>query len=199
MKLVRSGAAGKKRPDILDASGEFRDVSNLTKDWSGEALEIAHFAQASQVNLSALPVADKDRRIGCPIARPGKMACVGLNDADHAAKAGFDRPDEPLVFFKSRTALSGPFDPIIPPRTATAVDWEVEAVLIGAIARNVQPDEAMSVVAGFALVNDVTHRQWQFERGGQWGNAKSADTFAPRAPFQISFLLQTDKVGGACK
>jgi 2-keto-4-pentenoate hydratase/2-oxohepta-3-ene-1,7-dioic acid hydratase in catechol pathway len=112
---------------------------------------------------------------------------VGLNYADHAEETGFELPREPLVFFKSPTALSGPFDPIVIPATANAVDWEVElAVVMGGVARNVRPEEAASLIAGVTIANDVTDRHWQFERGGQWSKAKSADTFAPLGPWLVT-------------
>ncbi|MGX8013652.1 fumarylacetoacetate hydrolase family protein [Mesorhizobium sp. ORM8.1] len=118
---------------------------------------------------------------------PGKMICVGLNYADHAAETGFELPSEPLVFFKAPTALSGPTDPIRIPKTASAVDWEVElACVIGRPTANVTEEEAMGAVAGFAVANDITERNWQFKRGGQWSKAKSADTFAPLGPWLVT-------------
>ncbi|MDB5782302.1 MAG: hydrolase family protein [Caballeronia mineralivorans] len=187
MKLVRFGPPGDERPGILDASGTVRDASSLVRDWSGSALEINFLSEISRADFSRLPEAPTASRLGCPIAVPGKIVCVGLNYADHAEETGFELPREPLVFFKSPTALSGPFDPIVIPATANAVDWEVElAVVMGGVARNVRPEEAASLIAGVTVANDVTDRHWQFERGGQWSKAKSADTFAPLGPWLVT-------------
>ncbi|SDZ44887.1 ureidoglycolate lyase [Variovorax sp. YR634] len=187
MKLVRFGPQGKERPGILDSAGVVRDVSTLVDDWSGKALDAQSLSQIARLDLSRLPVAAESARLGCPIGMTGKIVCVGLNYADHAAETGFEVPSEPLVFFKSPTALSGPFDSIFVPKTAKAVDWEVElAVVIGATARNVRLEDAASYIAGFAVANDVTDRGWQFERGGQWSKGKSADTFAPLGPWLVT-------------
>ena len=187
MKLVRFGPLGNERPGILDASGTVRDASSLVRDWSGNALEARSLSEISRADFSQLPEAPPASRLGSPIAAPGKIVCVGLNYADHAGETGFELPREPLVFFKSPTALSGPFDPIVIPATARAVDWEVElAVVVGGVARNVRPEEAASFIAGVAVANDVTDRHWQFERGGQWSKAKSADTFAPLGPWLVT-------------
>lgn len=187
MKLVRFGPLGEEQPGILDASGTVRDASGLVRDWSGNALGADFLSQISRSDFSRLPEAAKGSRFGCPIAAPGKIICVGLNYAEHAVETGFDLPREPLIFFKSPTALSGPFDPIVIPRTANAVDWEVElGVVMGGVARNVQPEEATSRIAGVAVANDVTDREWQFERGGQWSKGKSADTFAPLGPWLVT-------------
>ncbi|WP_336298114.1 fumarylacetoacetate hydrolase family protein [Paraburkholderia bryophila] len=164
-----------------------RDASSLVRDWSGSALEANVLSDLSQADLSRLPEAPPASRLGSPIPAPGKIVCVGLNYADHAEETGFELPREPLVFFKSPTALSGPFDPIVIPATAKAVDWEVElAVVMGGVARNVRPEEATSFIAGVTVANDVTERHWQFERGGQWSKAKSADTFAPLGPWLVT-------------
>ncbi|KAE8759830.1 MULTISPECIES: fumarylacetoacetate hydrolase family protein [Paraburkholderia] len=187
MKLVRFGPPGDERPGILDASGTVRDASSLVRDWSGSALEASSLSEILRADLSRLPEAPPASRLGSPIAAPGKIVCVGLNYADHAEETGFELPQEPLVFFKSPTALSGPFDPIVIPATAKAVDWEVElAVVMGGVALNVRPEEVASFIAGVAVANDVTERHWQFERGGQWSKAKSADTFAPFGPWLVT-------------
>jgi 2-keto-4-pentenoate hydratase/2-oxohepta-3-ene-1,7-dioic acid hydratase in catechol pathway len=187
MKLVRFGPRGNERPGILDSSGKIRDASCLAADWSAHELEIANLRELSLLDLSQLPEVQDNPRLGCPIAAPGKIICVGLNYADHAAETGFESPQEPLIFFKSPTALTGPSDSIVIPRTADSVDWEVElAVVIGGVVRNVQLGEAASLIAGFAVANDVTERRWQFERGGQWSKGKSADTFAPVGPWLVT-------------
>jgi 2-keto-4-pentenoate hydratase/2-oxohepta-3-ene-1,7-dioic acid hydratase in catechol pathway len=187
MKLVRFGPLGMERPGILDVEGVVRDVSGLVTDWSGDALSINCLNELSRSDFSRWPQMPAGVRLGSPIANPGKIICVGLNYADHAVETGFVLPNEPLVFFKSPTALSGPFDPITIPRTASAVDWEVElGVVVGALARNVCTEDAMAYVAGVAVANDITDRQWQFERGGQWSKAKSADSFAPLGPWLVT-------------
>ncbi|MFM0272361.1 fumarylacetoacetate hydrolase family protein [Paraburkholderia nemoris] len=187
MKLIRFGQPGDERPGILDSSGTLRDASSLVSDWSGDDLAIANLNLLSSRDLSKLPEVSAASRLGCPIARPGKIVCVGLNYADHAVETGFDLTSEPLVFFKSPTALSGPTDVIKIPKTAKAVDWEVElAVVIGALTRNVRIEDAAATIAGYAVANDVTERHWQFERGGQWSKAKSADTFAPLGPWLVT-------------
>jgi len=187
MKLVRFGPLGQERPGIVDSGGTVRDASALVADWSGSALEVNTLRRLAQTDLARLPEVSSDARLGCPIAAPGKIVCVGLNYADHAIETGFDLPPEPLVFFKSPTALSGPVDPIVIPRTAHAVDWEVElAVIVGGVVRDIRPEDAASRIAGLAVANDITDRGWQFERGGQWSKGKSADTFAPLGPWVVT-------------
>jgi 2-keto-4-pentenoate hydratase/2-oxohepta-3-ene-1,7-dioic acid hydratase in catechol pathway len=187
MKLVRFGNPGEEKPGIFDQSGTVRDVSASIADWGGEALAPERLAAFVHADMSAYPAVSPDVRLGPPVSMPGKIICIGLNYADHAAETGFDIPEEPLVFFKSPTALSGPTDPIRIPRTATAVDWEVElAFVIGRSVADVSEADAMSCVAGFAVANDITERHWQFHRGGQWSKAKSADTFAPLGPWLVT-------------
>jgi 2-keto-4-pentenoate hydratase/2-oxohepta-3-ene-1,7-dioic acid hydratase in catechol pathway len=187
MKLVRFGVQGQERPGVLDQQGRIRDVSSRVSDWTGEALDPAWLAEFSAIEIASFPVAPAAVRLGPPVPTPGKIICIGLNYADHAAETGFELPAEPLVFLKSPTAICGPTDPIKIPRTADAVDWEVElACVIGRPTVDVGEKEAMAAVAGFAVANDVTDRNWQFERGGQWSKAKSADTFAPLGPWLVT-------------
>ena len=191
MKLVRFGPLGKERPGVLDAAGVLRDAGALVQDWTGTALTTSVLSRVARTDLSQLPEAPAGVRLGCPISGPGKIVCVGLNYSEHADETGFDVPKEPLLFFKSPTALSGPYDPIVLPRTAHSTDWEVElGVVIGEVARDVQVEQAGSYVAGFAVANDVTDRGWQFDRGGQWSKGKSADTFCPLGPC----LVTTDEL-----
>lgn len=187
MKLVRFGEPGQERPGVIDQQGDVRDVSERVADWTGEALDPAWLAAFSRTDIASFPRVKANVRLGPPVAMPGKMICIGLNYADHAAETGFELPSEPLVFLKSPTALSGPTDPVRIPKTAEAIDWEVElACVIGRPTVNIGEDEAMRAVAGFAVVNDLTERVWQFERGGQWSKAKSADTFAPLGPWLVT-------------
>ena len=187
MKLVRFGDPGQERPGVVDQQGRVRDVSSRVSDWTGEALDPARLAELSAADIAAFPIVSADVRLGPPVPTPGKIICIGLNYADHAAETGFELPSEPLVFFKSPTAICGPTDPIKIPRTANAVDWEVElACVIGRPTADVVEAEAMAAIAGFAVANDVTERNWQFQRGGQWSKAKSADTFAPLGPWLVT-------------
>ena len=187
MKLVRFGDQGQERPGVVDQQGRVRDVSSSVSDWTGEALNPTWLAEFSAIDFASFPIAPADVRLGPPVPTPGKIICIGLNYADHAAETGFELPREPLVFFKSPTAICGPADAIKIPRTADAVDWEVElACVIGRPTVDVGEEEAMAAVAGFAVANDVTERNWQFQRGGQWSKAKSADTFAPLGPWLVT-------------
>ena len=192
MKLVRFGNAGQERPGVVDQQGSVRDVSGRISEWAGEAIDPASLAALSATDIASCPIVPAGVRLGPPVPTPGKVVCVGLNYADHAEETGFELPSEPLVFFKSPTAICGPTDPIIIPKTAEAVDWEVElACVIGRRTTGVSEREAMAAVAGFGVANDVTERNWQFQRGGQWSKAKSADTFAPLGPW----LVTPDEVG----
>jgi 2-keto-4-pentenoate hydratase/2-oxohepta-3-ene-1,7-dioic acid hydratase in catechol pathway len=187
VKLVRFGGEGQERPGVVDQQGRVRDVSSLVTDWTGDALNPAWLAEFSAIDIASFPLVAADVRLGPPVPTPGKIICIGLNYADHAAETGFELPAEPLVFLKSPTAICGPTDPIRIPRTADAVDWEVElACVIGRPTVDVEEGEAMAAVAGFAVANDVTDRNWQFQRGGQWSKAKSADTFAPLGPWLVT-------------
>ena len=187
MKLVRFGEPGQERPGVVDQQGRVRDVSSRVSDWTGEALDPARLAEWTAADIAAFPIVSADVRLGSPVPTPGKVVCIGLNYADHAAETGFELPSEPLVFFKSPTAICGPADAIKIPRTADAVDWEVElACVIGRPTVDVGEEEAMAAVAGFAVANDVTERNWQFQRGGQWSKAKSADTFVPLGPWLVT-------------
>jgi 2-keto-4-pentenoate hydratase/2-oxohepta-3-ene-1,7-dioic acid hydratase in catechol pathway len=193
MKLVRFGDAGQERPGVVDRDGRVRDVSSRVPDWSGEALDPAWLAEFSATDIAAFPMVPESVRLGPPVPIPGKMICIGLNYADHAAETGFELPSEPLVFFKSPTALSGPTDPIKIPKTADALDWEVElAVVIGRPTVSAGEEQAMAAVAGFGIGNDLTERNWQFHRGGHWSKAKSADTFAPLGPWLVTCDEATD-------
>jgi 2-keto-4-pentenoate hydratase/2-oxohepta-3-ene-1,7-dioic acid hydratase in catechol pathway len=187
VRLVRFGEPGQERPGVVDKQACVRDASSRVRDWAGEALNPAWLAEFSATDIASLPIVPAGVRLGPPVPTPGKMICIGLNYADHAAETGFELPSEPLVFFKSPTALSGPTDPIKIPRTADAIDWEVElACVIGRPTVDVAEEEAMAAVAGFAVANDLTERNWQFRRGGQWSKAKSADTFAPLGPWLVT-------------
>jgi 2,4-diketo-3-deoxy-L-fuconate hydrolase len=187
MKLIRVGEPGREKPGVLLGDGTRVDVSRCVPDFDepffgGDG--IATLAGWLQGNASSAPRLSPRERLGPPLRRPSKIVCIGLNFRDHAAETGAAIPAEPVIFFKSTTALVGPNDPLVMPRNATKVDWEVElAVVIGKTARYVSEPQAYEHVAGYALHNDYSERSFQLERGGQWVKGKSADTFAPLGPF----------------
>lgn len=187
MKLVRHGPAGQEKPGLLDAAGRVRDLSAVIDDISPELLAPAQLAELATLDESSLPLVPADARLGPPLARIGKIVCVGLNYADHAKESGLPVPAEPVLFMKATSAISGPFDPVILPRGSSKTDWEVElGVVIGRKAQYVERVEAMDYVAGYCIVNDVSERVFQLERGGQWDKGKSADTFAPIGPWLVT-------------
>jgi 2,4-diketo-3-deoxy-L-fuconate hydrolase len=187
MKLARFGTPGSERPGVILPDGSRIDVSAQVRDYDEE-----FFAGDGMAKLRAWGEGEKWRgpkvpataRVGSPLARPSKIVCIGLNYRDHAAESNMDLPKEPVMFFKSTTAIVGPNDPVMIPRGGTKLDWEVElAVVIGAKASYVDESRALEHVAGYALHNDYSERAFQLERGGQWVKGKSADTFAPIGPF----------------
>jgi 2,4-diketo-3-deoxy-L-fuconate hydrolase len=187
VKLIRFGDPGRECPGVLLADGSRLDASDFARDYDeaffgGDGVAALH-AWLEARGGSAPRVSPKTR-LGPPISRPSKIVCIGLNFRDHAAESGMELPKEPVLFFKSTTALCGPDDPLLMPRGATKLDWEVElAVVIGATARYVTEERAQAHVAGYALHNDYSERSFQLERGGQWVKGKSADSFAPLGPF----------------
>ena len=186
MKLIRFGAPGQERPGIQLGDGTRIDVSRFGSDYDEGFLGGGGLQKLRDwlANAPAAPKVDPSVRMGPPLLRPSKIICIGLNFRDHAAESGMEIPAEPVIFFKSTTALCGHNDPLVMPRGATKVDWEVElAVIIGAEARYVPKERAYEFVAGYALHNDYSERSFQLERGGQWVKGKSADTFAPLGPF----------------
>jgi 2-keto-4-pentenoate hydratase/2-oxohepta-3-ene-1,7-dioic acid hydratase in catechol pathway len=187
MKLIRFGPPGKERPGLLREDGGRIDASAFGEDWDerffgSDGLERLR-AWVSRFGASA-PEAGEGERLGPAVARPSKIVCIGLNYADHAKETGARVPEEPVIFFKSTSAWSGPDDDLVLPRGSKKTDWEVElAVVVGRRARYVSREEAMGHVAGFALHNDYSEREHQLERGGQWSKGKGADTFAPFGPY----------------
>jgi len=187
MKLIRSGPLGSETPGVLLPDGTRIDVSAAVGDFD-EAFFAADGPFELQrwlaVHSTTAPGLDPAARLGAPIQRPSKIVCIGLNFRDHAVESGMPLPAEPVIFFKSTTALAGPDDDVVIPRGGTKLDWEVElAVVIGRRASYVAVDHALNHVAGYALHNDYSERSFQLERGGQWVKGKSADTFAPLGPF----------------
>jgi 2-keto-4-pentenoate hydratase/2-oxohepta-3-ene-1,7-dioic acid hydratase in catechol pathway len=191
MKLLRFGPPENEKPGVLTADGRRLDVSTAFSDFdekffaSGGLERLA--AWLASPAAAGAPVIPDSARLGSPIARPSKIICIGLNYRDHAAESGMAAPAEPVVFFKSTTALAGPCDGLVIPRGSQKTDWEVElAVVIGRTTRHVTPSEAHACIAGYVLHNDYSEREWQLERGGQWVKGKSADTFAPLGPWLVT-------------
>ena len=187
MKLLRYGARGQEKPGLLDADGRIRDISAHVDDVAGSVLEPASLARLAALDAASLPLVDGTPRLGPCVGRVGKFVCIGLNYADHAAETGAKIPDQPIIFMKATSAITGPNDAVIIPRQSEKTDWEVElGVVIGREARYVSEDDALSHVAGYCLINDVSERAFQTERGGQWTKGKSADSFGPIGPWLVT-------------
>lgn len=187
MKLVRFGPVGGERPGILDAEGRIRDLSAHVTDLCGTALSDEQLAVVAALNPHSLPLVEGSPRLGTPVAGVGNILGIGLNYRMHAAETGATPGTEPLLFSKSVTALTGPNDPIIIPRGSQKTDWEVEvAVIIGSKAQYVDEAHALEFVAGYAVINDVSERSFQKERGGQFVKGKSSDSFAPVGPWLVT-------------
>ncbi len=191
MKLLRYGQPGQEKPGILDANGTIRDLSQVIPDLSGSHLSPQSLAKIAARKLEDLPVAVGTERYGPCVAQPGKFLCIGLNYSDHAAESGMAVPAEPVLFMKASSSLSGPNDDVVLPRGSKKSDWEVElGVVIGTPAKYVSEQDALSYVAGYCLINDLSERAYQLEGTGQWVKGKSADTFGPVGPW----LVTTDEV-----
>jgi len=187
MKLLRFGPPGQERPGILDAEGRIRDLSAHVDDLAGEALTPEGLARIAALDPATLPLAEGAPRIGPCVGRVGKFICIGLNYADHAAETGAAIPDEPIVFAKWTSAICGPDDEVEIPRGSTRTDWEVElGVVIGKGGRYIDEAEALSHVAGYCVINDVSEREWQLERGGSWDKGKGHDTHGPIGPWLVT-------------
>lgn len=187
MKLIRHGNPGEERPGMIDAAGRMRDLSEIIPDIAGEVLDPDYLEKLAVLDAEALPLVPAGTRIGACVGRVGKFICVGLNYADHAAESGMEVPSEPVLFFKATSAICGPNDDVIIPRGSAKTDWEVElGVVIGREARYVKQDRALDHVAGYCVVNDLSERAFQMERGGQWVKGKSADTFGPIGPWLVT-------------
>jgi 2-keto-4-pentenoate hydratase/2-oxohepta-3-ene-1,7-dioic acid hydratase in catechol pathway len=187
MKLIRFGEAGKERPGIIHDE-KWYDVSGFVKDYD-ETFFATDGVQKLQsfVDQNSLTEVAANQRLGCPVDKPSKIICIGLNYAQHARETNAEIPKEPIIFFKATTSVSGPNDDIIIPKNSNKTDWEVElAVVIGKRASYVEENEAMDYVAGYCLHNDVSERSFQIERGGQWVKGKSCDTFAPLGPWMAT-------------
>ena len=184
MKLIRFGNPNSEKPGILDKDGNIRDLSAVVSDINGASLGDDSLARIRAVSPETLPLVPDTPRIAPCVAEVGKIICIGLNYADHAAEAGMSLPEEPILFFKSTSAICGPDDTVEIPRGSTSTDWEVElGVVIGRHAKYISAADAPAHVAGYCVVNDISERDFQLRRGGQWVKGKSCDTFAPLGPW----------------
>ncbi|HKU79868.1 MAG TPA: fumarylacetoacetate hydrolase family protein [Rhodanobacteraceae bacterium] len=187
MKLVRYGTVGREKPGMLDAQGVLRDLSQVVDDIAGDALTNESIRRLRALDPEALLKVEGAPRLGAPVGRVGKVICVGLNYADHAAESGQPVPEQPVLFMKATSAIVGAFDDVVIPPGSEKTDWEVElGVVIGNAARNVSREAALDHVAGYLIVNDVSERAFQFDHGGQWVKGKSCDTFAPLGPWLVT-------------
>lgn len=187
MKLLRYGPAGQEKPGLLDASGTIRDLSTTIPDIGGSSLSPAGLDKLKSLDPQALKAVPGNPRIGPCVGHVGKFICIGLNYSDHAAETGATVPPEPIIFMKATSAITGPNDDVIIPKTSQKTDWEVElGVVIGSVARYVSEADAMKHVAGYCLINDVSERAFQTERHGQWTKGKSADSFGPIGPWLVT-------------
>jgi 2-keto-4-pentenoate hydratase/2-oxohepta-3-ene-1,7-dioic acid hydratase in catechol pathway len=187
MKLLRYGPKGKEKPGLLDADGRIRDLSNLIDDVSGETISPKSLARIRKAKPETLPLVRGKPRIGACIANPQKFIAIGLNYSDHAAESGLQVPPEPVVFTKHVNCVSGPFDDVTIPPKSKKSDWEVElGVIIGTTAKNIAKRDALKHVAGYCTINDLSEREFQMERAGQWTKGKSYDTFGPVGPWLVT-------------
>lgn len=187
MKLLRYGPVGQEKPGLLDSSNTLRDLSGVLSDIEGAQLGDAALARLRAIDPTTLPAVPGQPRIGPCVARVGKFICIGLNYADHAAESGAAIPTEPVIFNKWTSAICGPNDAVEIPRGSTKTDWEVElGVVIGKAAKYITEAQALEHVAGYCVVNDVSEREWQIERGGTWDKGKGFDTFGPIGPWLVT-------------
>ena len=187
MKLLRYGPMGKEKPGLLDDAGVLRDLSAIVSDIQPEVLSEAGLSKLRKLDPATLPRVKGTPRLGCPVAGIGKFIAIGLNYSDHAAETGSPIPKEPIVFMKAISCIQGPNDPVMLPKGSQKTDWEVElGVVIGTRARYVTQKEALAHVAGYCLVNDISEREYQLERGPQWDKGKGCDTFGPIGPWLVT-------------
>jgi 2,4-diketo-3-deoxy-L-fuconate hydrolase len=187
MKLVRYGKPGKEKPGLIDAQGKLRDLSAVIPDLGPAQLGDVALAKLSRLNPEKLPLVRGKPRMGCPVSGVSKFIAIGLNYADHAAEAGMPIPAEPVVFTKAISCIQGPDDPVMLPKGSKKTDWEVElGVVIGKRARYVPQKDALTHVAGYCTINDISEREYQLERGGTWDKGKGCDTFGPIGPWLVT-------------
>lgn len=187
MKLIRYGESKQEKPGIVDSDGRIRDLSGVISDVDGSTITESGLARLRGLDISTLPVVEGNPRVGPCVGNIGKFVCIGLNYSDHAAESGLAEPSEPVVFNKWTSAIVGPNDDVAIPRGSKKTDWEVElGVVIGKEARYISKEEALSHVAGYCVINDVSEREYQTERGGTWDKGKGCDTFGPIGPWLVT-------------
>lgn len=187
VKLLRFGPKGAEKPGALDAQGHLRDLSGIVSDWTPDWLSPERLQSIGAIDLTKLPTVKGAPRLGTPVAGSRQFVAIGLNYRKHAEESGMELPKEPVVFNKAIPCLSGPNDDIVLPAGSTETDWEIElGFVMGATARNVSEPNALGLVAGYCLANDVSERDWQLKRGGQWTKGKSFDTFGPIGPWLVT-------------
>ncbi|HEY1795218.1 MAG TPA: fumarylacetoacetate hydrolase family protein [Stellaceae bacterium] len=196
MKLLRYGPTGQEKPGLLDKDGKIRDLSGVVKDIDGSTLSPASLARLKGMDPASLPLVNGTPRIGPCVGNPSKILAIGLNYRLHAQEAGMPIPTEPIFFLKALSSISGPDDNVIIPKGSQKMDYEVElAIVIGQTAKYVSEKDAKNYIAGYCVVNDVSEREYQIERGGTWTKGKSCDTFCPMGPWMVT----ADEVGDAGK
>ena len=187
MKLLRVGAKGKEKPAVLDKNGKIRDISSLVEDLNPYCLNFETMNKLNAVNIENLPELSSSERIGSCITKPGKFVAIGLNYSDHAAETGAKPPSEPIVFMKATSSINGPNDDIEISKDSQKLDWEVElGIVIGKDLKNISEKESEKHILGYCLVNDISEREWQIEKMGQWVKGKSHDTFGPIGPYLVT-------------
>ena len=191
MKLLSFGNSGEEKPGIIDSNGKIRDLSNVIDDINGQTISQESLDKLKKLDILSLPEVIGNPRIGPCVNDVGKFLCIGLNYSDHAAETGLEPPEEPILFAKATSAIIGPNDDVEIPRTSSATDWEVElGIIIGKKAKYISEDDAKNYIAGYCVVNDVSERDFQIKRSGQWTKGKSCDTFGPIGPY----LVTTDEI-----
>ena len=187
MKLLRFGDKGKEKPAVLDKNNKIRDISSHIKDLNPEYLNFETLSKLNNLDLTKLPEITNSVRIGACVNKPGKFVAIGLNYSDHAKETGSKTPSEPIVFMKATSSISGPNDDIIMPKNSIKFDWEVElAFVVGKETKNISEKEAPNHILGYCIVNDISEREWQIEKMGQWVKGKSGDTFGPTGPYLVT-------------
>ena len=187
MKLLRVGEKGKEKPAILDGDGKIRDISSYVSDLNPHNLNFKTISKIQSVDTSNLPEISSDQRIGACITSPGKFVAIGLNYSDHAAEVGADIPKEPIMFMKATSSMCGPNDDVEIVSGSKKLDWEVElGIVIGKVAKHISEDQSQDHILGYCLVNDVSEREWQIEKMGQWVKGKSHDTYGPTGPYLVT-------------
>ena len=187
MKLLRCGSLNKEKPAVLDKNGKIRDISSHIKDLNPKNISFTNLEKLKNINLESLPEIPSSERIGSCITNPGKFVAIGLNYSDHAAETGAKIPTEPIVFMKATSCIVGPNDDVVIPKNSKKTDWEVEiAFVVGKEAKYIKEEDAQDHIFGYCLVNDVSEREFQIEKLGQWVKGKSADTFGPIGPYLVT-------------